>query len=95
MTGRIFFRAENVKVSSHAVTVGGGAFPIEELSGVRGRRVGRWFWESYEVILSRRVGEDVRVLRHRNAYFAFQLVRAIEAALVEQRVAERGAALSA
>ena len=95
MTGRIFFCAENVRVSSDAVTVDGRAFPLRELDGARTRRIGRWFWECHEVILSTRRKEEILLLRHRNAYFSYQLARAIEAAVAEQRAADDVAVLSA
>jgi hypothetical protein len=95
MIGRVFFCAENVTVSSQTVTAGQMVFPIQDLCGARTRRVGRWFWEAHEVIVELRYKDEVILLKHRNAYFAYQLVRAIESALSEQRDAAGAQVLSA
>lgn len=68
-------------VSSEAVTIGPGRYPIEELIDARSRRTRRWFREYFELVLTRGAAEEVVVLRHRNSYFIFQLVHAIHAAL--------------
>jgi hypothetical protein len=89
MMPKIFFCADDVLVSSDAVSAGGCEFPLSELRGVCSRRASALFGESYEVILSHRLLREVSLLRHRNAYFVFQLVKAIESALAQQRALER------
>lgn len=80
---KVFFCADNVLVSSSVISVGLSEFPLTDLQGVRSRRVRALFGDSYEVILAHRLLREVMLLRHRNAYFVFQLVKAIEAALEE------------
>jgi len=89
--GQVFFCAENVIVSSEAITVDGRSSALTDLRGVRARRIRRWLLPSYEVVLARVHEKEVVLLRHRDCYFTFQLVRAIESALSAQRGAEHPA----
>jgi hypothetical protein len=85
---RVFFHAENVMVSSEAVTIGTQVYPIRQLVDARSRRTRHWLREVFELILTHEANHEVAALRHRNGYFIFQLVHAIHAAL-EARRAER------
>jgi hypothetical protein len=85
---KIFFCADDVLVSSEAITAGDCEFPLNDLRGVRSRRVRTLFGDSYEILLAHWLLREVPLLRHRNAYFVFQLVKAIEAALASQRASE-------
>jgi len=81
MGARVFFHAENVIVSSLAVTVGNKSYAVAEVSSARSRRIRRWFRDSFELRLTLRDRGEETVLTHRNGYFVFQLVNAIESAL--------------
>jgi hypothetical protein len=86
MGTRVFFHAEDVIVSSEAVTVGATRYPIQKLIDARSRHTRRWFREFFELVLIHGAAEEVTVLRHRNGYFIFQLVHAIHAALEDHRM---------
>jgi len=90
MAERVYFAAENVIVSSAAVSVGRHIYLLRDLAGARSERIRfRWWrvatiaaaWQPYTVFLRTRGGREFRVLRHRNAYFTFQMTHAIQAAL--------------
>ena len=85
MPGRIFFRNEEVTVSSTEVVIGQTTFRIGDILSVRGARVRVRLLPvtRYTLLISTAADGEMERLRHREAYFIFQLVNAIQAAMAE------------
>jgi hypothetical protein len=93
MRERIYFHSEDICVSGSAITVGRQAQPISELVEARCQRVRvRWLWPfpvyCHALIVVTLSGDEVVLTRRRNAYFIFQLVNAIQAALANTQQAD-------
>ena len=89
MRQRLFFRAEDIVVNSTAISVGNNSYDLKEWSGVRSERAAvkwlHWLRGPYRVLLIDAAGNETEILHHRNAYFVFQLVHAIQTALADER----------
>lgn len=87
MGERVFFRAGDIVVSSTMITVGRHTYFVKDWSAVRSERAhGRlallhWLRGPYRVLLATAGGEETEIAHHRNAYFVFQLVNAIQSAM--------------
>lgn len=91
MRRKIYFCNEETVVSGVAITTPKGAFALSEIAVVRTERL-RPAWlgplgvvfERYALVLTDHAGRERCALRHRNAYFVFQLMHAVEAAIQDE-----------
>ena len=88
MPGRVFFRDDCATVTSTGLSIGTGLFLLTEIVSVRCMRRSAlflpWPFRPFALVITTSTG-DWEVLRHRNPYVLFQLVKAIETALRETR----------
>lgn len=88
MVTRFFFFADSVSVTRDEVSVGNQIYPVTHITEARCQRQRiRWLWpfpvHTFALMLVTTEGEHIRALTTRNAYFMFQLVNAIQAAMAE------------
>jgi hypothetical protein len=95
---RVYFCSRDITVSAVALTTGDGAFPLDDIAGVRTQRVRpSWmgplgvFLERYLLILRTRGGGEIVALCRRNGYFIWKLAHAIEAAIGDAPWTQRSA----
>lgn len=88
MPGRVFFRDDCATVTSAGLSVGKRVYPLAEIMSARCLRRRSlflpWPFRPFALVITTSTG-DWEVVRHRNAYVIFQLVKAIETALRETR----------
>jgi hypothetical protein len=88
MPGRVFFRDGCATVTSAGLSVGQRVYPLAEIIAARCLRRRflflPWLFRPFALVITTSTG-DWEVMRHRNAYVIFQLVKAIETALRETR----------
>lgn len=88
MPGRVFFRDDCATVTSTGLSVGKQIYPLTDILGARCLRryslLLPWPFRPFALVITTSTG-DWEVLRHRNPYVLFQLVKALETALRETR----------
>jgi len=88
MPGRIFFRDDCATVTSAELKIANRVYPLADILQARCLRrrglISLWPFRRFALAITTRSG-DWEVLRHRNGYVVFQLVKAIETALREAR----------
>jgi hypothetical protein len=99
MRPRIFFRTDDIVVTATTISVGGTSYELKDWCSVRSERASgrknilQWLRGPYVVLLSDAAGKETPIAHHRNAYFVFQLVHAIETALALSRKSAGAAGL--
>lgn len=90
MGPRVYFHAEGITVTADALRVRSRIFQISEVLEARCERSRVWWlWpfkvHSYALDVTLLAGRKVRAARRHDAYFIFQLVNAIQAAVEESQ----------